>query len=325
MTIKIDDVAAFAGVSKTTVSRVLNKRGYISDLTKQKVNDAIIQLNYRPNEVARQLFKKRTKIVGLIFPTVDNPFFGQLVSSLELKLFDLGYKVLIGNSMNNPEKEKKYLQELLAHQVDGLIVGAHNYDIEAYQTANLPIVAIDRVINNDVPIVSSDNYQGGKLATEALINGGAKIIINTDGPAFLKTPAHKRNDAYVEIMKKNGLSPITYLIDFSWDIDQKQQEIEKMFDLYPEMDGVFATNDMDAVLIWQTASRLGIDVPSDLKIVGYDGANVTRRLLPTLTTIKQPIDAMAEAAVASLVKRMSGVPVEMEQVLPVELQHGQTC
>ncbi|WWL94349.1 hypothetical protein V6R94_02275 [Pediococcus acidilactici] len=108
--------------------------------------------------------------------------------------------------MNDPEKEKAYLKELIGNQVDGLIVGAHNYNIDEYKVTNLPIVAIDRIINDDIPIIASDNYQGGKLATELLISKGAKNIIVTDGPLDFQTPAHNRRIAYESVMKKINLS-----------------------------------------------------------------------------------------------------------------------
>jgi LacI family sucrose operon transcriptional repressor len=324
LTIKLDDVAKLAGVSKTTVSRVLNNRGYLSEETKKKVNKAMKELNYQPNAVARQLFRKKTNLVGLIFPTVDNPFFGELVAELEPRLFKAGFKVFIGNSMNDPEKEKAYLRELISNQVDGLIVGAHNYNIDEYMNTNLPIVAIDRIINKDIPVISSDNYQGGKLATELLIKRGAKFIVITDGPLSLQTPAHKRRQAYQDVMKAHGLEPRTFLINFSWSIEKKKRSIEKMFQKFPKMDGVFATNDIDAAMVWQTAEELGIEVPADLKIIGYDSAHSTRLLLPKLTTIEQPISAMAEAAVHTLLQRISGENIICEQVLPVRVWHGRS-
>ncbi|APX71502.1 LacI family DNA-binding transcriptional regulator [Companilactobacillus allii] len=325
MVVKIDDVARLAGVSKTTVSRVLNNRGYLSDATIKKVHEAMESLNYQPNAVARQLFKKETKLVGLIFPTVDNPFFGQLVAALEKRLFDAGFKVLIGNSMNDPKKEETYLKELISNQVDGLIVGAQNRGIEEYHNTNLPVVAIDRVMNEDIPVIASDNYMGGKLATELLINSGAKNIINTDGPVNLETPAHRRREAYEDVMKEHRLVPHTHIVDFSWDIEKKRSAVEEMFVEYPEVDGVFATNDMDAALIWQVATSLGCQIPKDLKIVGYDGANSTRILLPELTTIEQPVEQMAKVAVKTLVSRIKGDRnIPLEQIIPVKVWNGKS-
>lgn len=324
MKAKIDDVAKLAGVSKTTVSRVMNKRGYLSDKTIKKVHDAMDELNYQPNVVARQLFKQETKLVGLIFPTVNNPFFGQLVAAMEKKLFSQGFKVLIGDSMNDPEKEKLYLRELMSHQVDGLIVGAHNQGIKEYQNTNLPIIAIDRIMNNDIPVVSSDNYQGGKMATELLIEQGAKVIIHTNGPKSLKTPAQKRRQAYEDTMIEHGLKPIIYRIDFNIDPDEKSKIIKNIFKEHPDVDGMFISNDMDAAQVIDIAQNLGYKVPEDLKIVGYDGAETTRILLPNLTTIIQPIDQMAETAVNMLVARISDSNVGEDKVLPVKVWRGKT-
>lgn len=324
MSVKLEDVAKLAGVSKTTVSRVLNNRGYISDKTKKKVNDAMKQLHYAPNAVARQLFKKETKIIGLIFPTVDNPFFSELIANLENDLFEAGYKVFIGNSMNNPEKEAKYLDDLIANQVDGLIVGAHNYNISEYKIANLPIVAIDRVMNKDIPLISSDNYNGGRIATESLLKSGAKKIVLTDGPLNVKSPAHDRRKAYEEVMKEHNLTSNTYVIDFNWPLNQKIEAVRDMFKKFPDMDGVFATNDIDASLILQEAKKIGYRVPQDLRIIGYDHANTTKILSPDLSSIEQPIKQMAEAAVETLLKRIKGVDVPEKQIFPIKLWEGKT-
>lgn len=324
MKAKIDDVAKLAGVSKTTVSRVMNKRGYLSEKTIKKVHEAMEELDYRPNVVARQLFKQETKLVGLIFPTVNNPFFGQLVAAMEKRLFNKGYKVLLGDSMNDPEKEKLYLQELMAHQVDGLIVGAHNQGIKEYEHAKLPVVAIDRIMNMDIPVISSDNYQGGVLATELLIKNGATKIIHTNGPVSLETPAQKRREAYIDTMKKHGLKPQVYTLDFNISYEQKNQLFKKILIEHPEIDGMFISNDVDAAQIIDLATTLGRRIPEDLKIVGYDGAETTRILVPNLTTIIQPINKMADKAVDMLIERMSNKGSGEDLVLPVKVWRGNT-
>ena len=252
---KLEDVAKRANVSKTTVSRVLNNRGYLSQKTIDNVYKAIEELNYQPNVVARQLFQKKTNIVGLLFPTVANPFFSELVEALEKKLYEIGYKVLIGNSMNNKEKETNYLNQLLSDQVDGLIVGTHNQGIQEYKYQNLPIVAIDRVMNEDIPVVESDNYNGGKLATKLLIAQGAKNIIHTNGPIDLQTPANRRRLAYEDTMKAYQLIPRTVTLDFNISYVKKKQIFFQMFEDYPKIDGIFASNDIDAALILQVARK----------------------------------------------------------------------
>ena len=321
---KLEDVAKRANVSKTTVSRVLNNRGYLSQKTIDNVYKAIEELNYQPNVVARQLFQKKTNIVGLLFPTVANPFFSELVEALEKKLYEIGYKVLIGNSMNNKEKETNYLNQLLSDQVDGLIVGTHNQGIQEYKYQNLPIVAIDRVMNEDIPVVESDNYNGGKLATKLLIAQGAKNIIHTNGPIDLQTPANRRRLAYEDTMKAYQLIPRTVTLDFNISYVKKKQIFFQMFEDYPKIDGIFASNGIDAALILQVAKEKGLNVPADLLVVGYDGTLMTRSILPDLTTVIQPINDIADTAVAILMKRINKEETKKEYILPVTLWMGKT-
>ena len=322
---KLDDVAKLANVSKTTVSRVLNKRGYLSQETIDKVYDAMEKLNYQPNTVARQLYNKKTNIIGLLFPAVSNPFFGELVEELEKKLYSQGYKVIIGNSMNDPEKEKNYLNQLLSNQVDGLIVGTHNQNIQQYQNENLPIVAIDRIMNQDIPVIESDNYSGGEQATERLIQKGAKKIIHTTGPDTLDTPANRRREAYEETMTYHGLQPIHYSVDFNISYTEKTGIFNQIFIDHPDVDGVFASNDVDALLIMQIAKKFNKNIPEDLLIVGYDGSKIMRNMFPNLTTIVQPIEEIANKALEVLNLRLEKQETLSEYILPVSIWNGSTC
>lgn len=322
---KLDDVAKLANVSKTTVSRVLNKRGYLSQETIDKVYDAMAKLNYQPNTVARQLYNKKTQIIGLIFPTVTNPFFGELVEELEKKLYLQGYKVIIGNSMNDPEKETNYLNQLLSNQVDGLIVGTHNRDIEQYKNDNLPIVAIDQIMNEDIPIIESDNYLGGQLATERLINKGAKKIIHTSGPDYLNSPTHRRRLAYEDKMREHGLNPISYSVDFNIPYEDKIQIFNRIFKEHPDVEGIFASNDLDAALIMNIAKNYNKKIPENLLLVGYDGTKIMRTVFSELTTIIQPIDEISTKAIEVLNDRMENRDTLKEYIFPVTVWEGGTC
>lgn len=321
--VKLQDVAKLAGVSVTTVSRVLNNRGYLSKQTINKVHQAMEELNYRPNAVARQLYKQRTDLVGLVFPTVNNPFFGQLEAELETRLYELGYRVVMGNSQNNPGKEEQYLQLLFNGQIDGLIVGAHNEGIEAYHNTNLPIVSIERIVSKQIPVVAADNYQGGCLATQRLLDAGCQHIIHTNYPATLATPNQERRRGYEELMTKYGREKMTYEISFDLPDDQKAAVFDRLFAEHPECDGIFADNDTNARLAINAAQKAGKRVPEDVKVIGYDGASSTRLLFPDLTTIQQPIPEMAQAAVDLLQKRLAGQAVE-SVTLPVKLIPGLT-
>lgn len=322
---KLEDVAKEAGVSKTTASRVLNRRGYLSKTTIQKVQEAMEKLNYRPNSIARQLYKQKTNLVGLIFPTVNNPFFGQLTAELEKNLYKKGYKVLLGDSENDPVKEEYYLKQLLEHQVDGLIVGAHNQGLPEYHHPNLPIVSIDRTVNDDVPIVSSDNYQGGIMATQRLIDLGCKHIIHTNGPTTLASPTQNRRLAYEHTVKANHMTPIIYYTKVSSSIKDKISLFQQLFTEHPEVDGIFASNDIDASLIIQIAAQFSKKVPEDLKVIGYDGTDTTRLLFPQLTTIQQPINEIAKTAVDTLELKIMKQPDVHSITIPVTFHNGTTA
>src|SRR5471030_2413619 len=128
----IKDVAEVAGITVTTVSRVLNNRGYISEKTRKKVYDAMQQLNYRPNEMARSLLRKKSNLIGLIIPTVAHPFFSELTNYIEYYAYKLGYKILLCNSYQDSVKEKEYIMMLKSNQVDGIIMASHTLEIDEY-------------------------------------------------------------------------------------------------------------------------------------------------------------------------------------------------
>lgn len=316
--VKLTDVAEAAKVSPTTVSRVLNNRGYISEETRKKVNDAIKQLNYYPNEIARSLFINKTYIIGLIFPTTSNPFYGQLVFHMENLCESLGYKVLLCNSGGREDKEIAYLEMLQRHQVDGIIAGAHNRGIEEYNRPNLALVGIDRYLSENVPVVASDNYDGGRKATELLIKKGCKQIIHLNGSLVLETPANLRRVAYEDVMREHQLTPRVY--------EMEDDIIAKVFNENPEVDGIFASDDLIAANVLREARQRGIDVPEELKVIGYDGTEATRILLPELSTVQQPIKEIAEAAIYLLMDQINGEKQgdSLETILPITIIEGST-
>ncbi|MFB5661247.1 LacI family DNA-binding transcriptional regulator [Alteribacillus sp. HJP-4] len=301
---KIQDVAKVAGVSATTVSRVLNNRGYISEEMKKKVYGAMEQINYIPNDLARSLYNKKTNIIGLIVPTTKNPFFGELTAEIENFCSEQGYKALICNSLNNIDKEKQYWEMLRRNQVDGVIVGTYNRGLLDYDQHNLPTVAIDHYLSKNIPVVGSNNYQGGKLAVEQLLRTGCKRIIHLNGPFELQTPANLRRKAYEDVMKKHNLPYVTY--EISGVFDQKEQDdvINKMFEEKPDLDGVFASDDLLALAVIRKAERRNISIPKQLKVVGYDGTDIIRTIFPKLTTVCQPTRKIAESAVTLLLQQL---------------------
>lgn len=323
MQVKLEDVAKLAGVSPTTVSRVLNNRGYISEKTRKKVEDAIKELNYYPNDIARSLFKKRTNFIGLILPTINNPFFSELALYIENICSNYGFKVILCNSLGQLEKEKSYAEMLIRHQVDGMIVCSYNRGIEAYKNPKLPIVAIDHYLSPTIPVIGSDNYEGGRLAVQHLIDVGCKSIIHINGPFDLETPTQNRRKAYEDLVEK----PITYELNNLFNEEATAATIRQIFNDYPETDGIFASDDLIAATCLKVAQELHIDVPKQLKVVGYDGTQTVSSLLPQLTTIRQPIEDIAKTAVIKLNEIIEETQKDktMEIILPVQLVKNRTA
>jgi len=314
----IKDVAKVSGVTVTTVSRVLNNRGYISEITRKKVYAAMEELNYQPNELARSLYRKKSNFIGLIIPNVAHPFFAELTSFIEFYAYKQGYKVLICNSYQDSLKEREYVEMLKRNQVDGIIMGSHTLETSDYLVPTLPIVAIDRNLSHGIPYVTSDNYNGGVLATNLLIDKGCKKLVHISGPLELNTPANNRYTAFMDIVKKKKVEYV--VVQAKLDIFESYEKLAfKLFREQPDIDGVFASSDMIAASIIHVANEIGKKIPRDIKIVGYDDISIAHMISPPLTTIKQPIEQMAELTVKVLIDQIEYVEVNLENVLPISL------
>ena len=326
MTIKLTDVAKKAGVSPTTVSRVINNYGSLSQKTIDKVNQAMKELNYQPNSLARSLQGKNTKLIGLIFPTVANPFYGELVERVESKLFELGYKTILCDSPNNMEKERNYINMLAANKVDGIIAGAHNLGIKEYENIELPIVSFDRYLADGIPIIGSDNFRGGYLATENLYLHGARKIAILTGTQESDSPTNERLNGYLQFLKENSLEPLIFNIQTkARSTALKNLEIKRILET-AELDSIFCTDDLTAILVYNLCQEMGIKIPEDIKIIGYDGTKFVQNYFPQLSTIAQPLADFADLLVDLLLQRLESPEKVLENIyaLPVKLIQGKT-
>ena len=320
MVAKLTDVAKLAGVSPTTVSRVINKKGYLSEKTIQKVNDAMRELGYKPNNLARSLQGKSAKLIGLIFPNIRHVFYAELIDKLEHELFKKGYKTIICNSEHDSEKEREYIEMLEANQVDGIISGSHNLGIEDYNRVTAPIISFDRNLSPDIPVVSSDNYGGGVLAAQTLVKTGAKDIIMITGNDNSNSPTGLRHAGFASIL------PDAPIINVSSDFSPVRKEMEiKNILTQQKPDAIFASDDLTAILIINIAKELGISVPDQLKVIGYDGTYFIENYYPQLTTVKQPLEEIAFLCVELLLQKIEGKKVATTgYFLPLTLLPGKS-
>ncbi|MCM3781533.1 LacI family transcriptional regulator [Neobacillus mesonae] len=294
----IKDVAKHAGVSVATVSRVLNSAGYVHEDTRKKVEDAILALEYSPNEVARSLYKKKSKLIGLLIPDITNPYFPQVARGVEDEMRENDFRIMIGNSDENEQKELEYLQTFTQNNVVGVITLTNNPESRTYTSFSLPVVFLDRT-SHDKPSVYADGRQGGRLAAEAIIAGGSKEVTVMQGPAHVK-PAQDRFQGAVEALEEAG---ITYHViqTSSFSFHNVDVLAKNLFEAYPDTDGIIASNDLAAIAVIHEAGKLDKKVPEQVQIVGFDDIPISALLSPSLSTIRQPAYEMGRAAARLLI------------------------
>lgn len=325
----IKDVAKQAGVSVTTVSRVMNNSGYISKATRMKVEKAIAEIDYHPNQIARALLKNQSYFLGVIVPDSSHPFFSELIRYVEMYASDQNYKIMICNSLGQSDKEAKYISMLRENRVDGIIMCSHTLDIEKYKKVNLPVVSFDRIISPNIPYVGPDNFRGGELATEHLIRRGCKKLLHLSGALKLDMLSNRRGDAFRLACMKRGIPChiIEYepnMLTFEYFTDFIAKEVGGILS---EFDGVFCSNDLLAYALYCYTRRHGIKVPEQLKIVGFDYHSFTRMLQnPKLTTIKQPIDLIGKTLSFTIIRMIEGGENDIisNTTVDVELIEGET-
>src|SRR5699024_687166 len=153
-----------------TVSRVINNNGYVSEQTRKRVNEAIQALNFRPSAVARTLYSKTSKMISLVLPNITNPFFPELAKAVESTAFKNGYTVILCDTDGNVDKEKKYFEVLEQKYIDGMILTTNQGKLPIYESSEIPIVALDRFVNKNIPTVIADNKKGAEIATRHLLD-----------------------------------------------------------------------------------------------------------------------------------------------------------
>ena len=313
--VTIRDVAKESGVSIATVSRVLNQTGYVHEDTRKKVMAAVDMLKYSPNEVARSLYKKKSKLIGLLLPDITNPFFPQLARGVEDEMQKGGYRLLFGNSDENAEKEMDYLNTFIQNNVVGIISATNNKTKTNYKNLSIPVVFLDRT-SSDYPSVYADGKEGGRIAAEEIVKRGSKRITLLKGPAHIQ-PAQDRFQGALEALSQSTVD-FHVMSTTSFAFEDAQKWAKELFATYPDTDGVLASNDIVATAVLHEALRLGKSIPKDLQIIGFDDIPQSSLLFPSLSTIRQPAYEMGKEAATLLVKLIKKENVQQQHIqLPV--------
>lgn len=321
----IKDVAKKAKVGVATVSRALNSSGYVSDEARKKINEAIAELNYTPNELARNLYHNRSGIIGVVIPDLEHPLFAKLCKLIEVNLYEYGYKTMICNTVGISNREQDYLDMLDRNMVDGIITGAHSLDDDVYIKMNKPIIALDRDFGEKIPLIHSNHKQGGELAAKLLIEAGCKNVIQFSGYRMVHTPAHERHIEFEKICKNHGIKVTT--VETAWnefDYNYYYMVAQKYLTGEKEYDGIF-TADVAAACCLSVLKKNGKKIPEDVSIIGYDGVGVGEFTDPPLTSISQNVEKLSKLCVETIIQMIEGKnDFARHQILDVSIREGKT-
>ncbi len=321
----IRDVAKEAGVGVGTVSRFLNDSGYVSEDTSVKIEEAMKKLDYTPNELARNLYHKKSGIIAVLVPNVSNPFFAEFVDYVEQGLYDAGFKMMLCNTEKESNAELEYLDMLNRHIVDGIITGVHSLDVEEYRKIHKPIVALDRYLGEDIPVVAVDHKEGGRLAAETLIANGCKKVLHFTGDTKVESPYHERHYEFERIMRNHRIETIRYELKWNrMDAGYYKEAVKEVLSKTTDFDGVFGV-DRIAIECMNEVIRRHKKVPRDIKFVAYDGTYITEMVEPEMTAIVQPIEGLARESARLVCKLVNGkVYKDKNVILKVKLQKRKT-
>ena len=295
------DIAKLAGVSPSTVSRVINHSAEVAEEKRQRVLEVIKETGFVPNDLARAFYNNSAKIIGVIFPDISNPFFNDVVNAIEKEIYSQGYRMMIFFANDETEKLRSVINILEMLQAEGIILMSNAEDLqEAFKNSTTPVVAFDREAktNREFLYIHSDNREGGRIATEYMIQCGCKNLIHVRGPQRFST-ARERFAGYREICNMYQVEPKSFEVEYTFEAGKEAgREILKS---YPEVDGIIAANDIVAAAIMKELQRSGKKIPEEVQIIGFDDIILSQILSPELTTIKQQVSEMGKAAVRAII------------------------
>jgi LacI family transcriptional regulator len=323
-TITIRDVAKAARLSPAAVSRYLNRTMVLPTASASRIEEAILKLDYQPNGLARNLSRGSSRMIGLVIPEISNPFFASLASAVEDVAFGADYGVLLCNTHNDPERELSYLRLLRTRQIDGIVYltsHADNPELIAMMARDERVVLVDEdVAGVSAPRVFCENRAGGYTATRHLLEHGHVRVAFIGGPKKLLS-SRERYAGFERALTESRITGRSRFVRFGpYTADFGREAANELLTGKSPPTAIFAASDYVAVGVLNAAESLGLSIPKDLSLVGFDDMPFAALLSPPLTTIRQPIGELGEAGANFLFRLING---KMEKLpilrLPVQL------
>lgn len=303
------DVARLAGVSTSTVSHVINNNRFVSERVREKVDQAIRELNYAPSALARSLKINQTRTIGMLLTASSNPFYAEVVRGVENSCYERGYSLILCNTEGDEDRMNRSLETLMQKRVDGLLMMCTETHLPSAEILNrypsVPMVMMDWApFEGRGDIIQDNALLGGELATQHLIDRGYTRIACIAGPQD-KTPSRLRLEGFRKAMASSGLSVLPgYVVEGDFEFQGGFNAMNQLLALEVLPDAVFTSNDAMAVGVYHALFQAGLRVPQDIAVMGYDNIELARYLTPPLSTIHQPKDELGELAIDTLIHRM---------------------
>jgi LacI family transcriptional regulator len=304
----ISDLAAQLNLSVSTVSRALSNNSRISEATKQRVWDLARQLHYQPNHLAAALRKGRSNTLGVVIPHIDGQFFALVVKGIETLANQAGFNVMICQSNEKVAQEQKNIEALLNAQVDGILVSVslstRDYKhLEEVRRRGIPLVFFDRIMESEqVSAVVLDDYRGGYDAVRHLLDQGCQRIAHLGGPQHLNI-CKNRYQGYADALQDAGRALDPRLVHFSdLSMQDGREGMEMLLKQVPDVDAVFACNDLALVGAMQMVKRQGLRIPQDIALAGFSNELFDSLTEPMLTSVDQRCEEMGRTAVELLLE-----------------------
>ena len=299
-----NDVAKLAGVSQSSVSRVYFEGATVSQKTREKVLAAAEELGYRPNEFARSLITKQTKIIGLVMKGVQNPFYPEVLKQFTTSFKKFGYSILFVYT-NNDEIQKEDIEILLNYNVAGVIITDASLSLKAtedFLKHQIPLVLFNRKIeNSSFYTVCCNNLDASKHIAEYLVGKGCRDVVYISGNENTST-SKEREIGFTSVLEKNDIHYKKYVSDYTYDGGYKTAQIIILENKLPQ--GIFVANDIMALGVVDALKENNIALPSKVKVIGFDNIEMASWSNYSLTTWEQPITEMVEETVTYLMSEI---------------------
>lgn len=297
----IRDIAKLANVSVATVSRIINNSGKVSKDTREKVNQIINETNYHPNQVARTLYQKRSKMIGIIIPFIENVFYARIINGVQSVLQPAGYTCLVSFGVGSDSKKyQNAINSFLQNNIDGIISSAFDLHENYY---HIPFVMYDSAnINDNIVRIVSNNIKGGTEIVDLISNNQIKKVLIQHLPLKLPTVNERVSSIIDELNKKQ----LNYALQEINEIDTYNIGAEKALKNIQKYNAIITINDIYAAHILKLAKKRNLKVPEDFQLVGYDNNELSEFTTPTLSTIDQQPELIGKAAAKRLLKMING-------------------